>query len=203
MYDHIGFGFHRYSTDRKWLVPHFEKMLYDQALLAAAYTEIYQVNKKDLYKNTVDEILKYVLREMTSPEGGFYSAEDADSEGVEGRFYLWTMDEINRIPGVDAGLAAEVYNLKENGNFTDPLNEGGGKENILHLTNSFEQIAEHRNISLSLLKEKIGNLRRHLFEHREKRIHPYKDDKILTDWNGLMITAYAKASMVFGNNLYR
>ena len=203
IYDHIGFGFHRYSTDRKWLVPHFEKMLYDQALLAGAYTELYQVNKKELYKNTVDEILKYVLREMTSPEGGFYSAEDADSEGVEGRFYLWTMEEINRILEVDAGLAAEVYNIREKGNFTNPLSEGEGAENILHLKNTFEQIAQHRSISQTILKEKIENIRNRLFEYREKRIHPYKDDKILTDWNGLMITAFAKAAMVFQDNLYR
>ncbi len=115
IYDHIGFGIHRYSTDREWLIPHFEKMLYDQALLAIAYTELYQVAKNDIYRNTVEEILDYVLRDMTSPEGGFYSAEDADSEGEEGKFYLWSKDEINEILNEDVDLISDIFNLKEDG----------------------------------------------------------------------------------------
>ena len=123
IFDQIGYGFHRYSTDRQWLVPHFEKMLYDQALLTAAYVELYQVTGTKIYKETAEEILDYVLRDMTSPEGGFYSAEDADSDGEEGKFYLWTKDEFENVLGGDSNLFSEIFNLKPEGNFSDPLNE--------------------------------------------------------------------------------
>jgi uncharacterized protein YyaL (SSP411 family) len=198
IYDHIGFGFHRYSTDREWLVPHFEKMLYDQALLTIAYTELYQVTNKEIYHKTVKEILGYILRDMTSPESGFYSAEDADSEGKEGKFYLWSTEEIRNILGEETELISKVFNLKDEGNFTGE--EAGGI--IFHLKKSFKEIAEDINISENILNEKIENARRKLFEVRKKRIHPYKDDKILTDWNGLMISAFSKASQVFNDNVY-
>ena len=185
IYDHIGFGFHRYSTDRQWLVPHFEKMLYDQALLTISYVEMYQATGKEIYKQTAEEILEYVLRDMTSPEGGFYSAEDADSEGEEGKFYLWTKDEFERTAGTDSGLLAGIFNVKPDGNYSDPLNEGNEPGNILHLKNSLTELSTEAGLSEEELKKKINEASKKLFKIREKRVHPYKDDKILTDWNGI------------------
>ncbi|WP_414468572.1 thioredoxin domain-containing protein [Methanobacterium sp. ACI-7] len=197
IYDHIGFGFHRYSVDQEWLVPHFEKMLYDQAMISMAYVETFQATKNERYKNIALEIFEYVIRDMQSSEGGFYSAEDADSEGVEGKFYVWTKDEIMNVLGPDDGkLALRVYNITEQGNF---LEEATGEEtgaNILHLQNSIEDIAEISHISEENLEEKMEEIRKNLFEHREKRVHPHKDDKILTDWNGLMIASLAKGAEV-------
>lgn len=198
IYDHIGYGFHRYSTDREWLIPHFEKMIYDQALIAIAYTELYQAAGKTIYSQTANEILEYVLRDMTSPEGGFYSAEDADSEGVEGKFYLWGIKEINNILKENAELISEVFNLKDEGN----LPGEDCPNNIFHLKKSIKAIAEEKGINENILADKIDKARIKLFEVREKRVHPYKDDKILTDWNGLMISAFARASQVFNNKLY-
>ena len=202
IYDHVGFGFHRYSTDRQWLVPHFEKMLYDQALLTIAYVELYQVTGKEIYKETAEEILEYVLRDMTSPEGGFYSAEDADSEGVEGKFYLWTIAEFEKILGQDSELLAEIFNLKPEGNFSDPLNENDEAVNIVHLKNSLTELSKKAGLPEEVLKEKIKAAGKKLFKVRELRVHPYKDDKILTDWNGLMISAFAKAARAFGSTLF-
>ena len=189
LYDQLGFGFHRYSTDEKWLVPHFEKMLYDQSLLAIAYTEAWQVTQNELFKTTAQEILEYILRDMTSPEGGFYSAEDADSEGVEGKFYLWSAKEINAILAENAESFIKALNIKPEGNFVDQVNPYLTGENIPHLKNEAE-IGKHENQRMKLFKE------------REKRIHPSKDDKILTDWNGLMIAAMSKASQVFHDERY-
>lgn len=203
IYDQIGYGFHRYSTDRQWLVPHFEKMLYDQALLTTAYTELYQVTGEKIYRESAEEILEYVLRDMTSPEGGFYSAEDADSEGSEGKFYLWTKDEFDSIAGKDADLLSEVFNLKAEGNFSDPLNESNEHGNILHLKYTLQEISKKGGLSEDVLRDKINEVRKKLFEIRELRVHPYKDDKILTDWNGLMISAFAKAAGAFGNSDYK
>ena len=198
IYDHVGFGFHRYSTDQKWLLPHFEKMLYDQALLVMAYTETYQVTGKEEYENTAREILTYVLRDMTSPEGGFYSAEDADSEGEEGKFYVWTEEELIEILGKeDAELVIKTYNTHNEGNF---IEEAGGHKtgaNILHLVYPLKQIASSYEVSNKKFSERIEEARIALFNEREKRIHPYKDDKILTDWNGLMIAAFSMAGRVF------
>ncbi|MGI9553721.1 MAG: thioredoxin domain-containing protein, partial [Thermodesulfobacteriota bacterium] len=203
IFDHIGFGFHRYSTDPEWLVPHFEKMLYDQALLAMAYTEAYQLTKNESFKITAERIFNYVLRDMTSPEGGFYSAEDADSEGEEGKFYLWKDEEIVNVLGKDeGGLILSVYNTSSEGNFVD---EATGKKpgtNILHLNNDLKQVAKEMNIPEDVLNSRLEESRRKLFEVREKRIHPSKDDKIITDWNGLMIAALAKGGRVFGNEAY-
>lgn len=180
IYDHIGFGFCRYSTDKKWLVPHFEKMLYDNALLAMAYLEAYQATHKEKYGIIARDVLTYVLRDMTSPEGGFYSAEDADSEGEEGKFYLWTPDEVSQVLGEEAGRAFCLnYDINHKGNF-----EGRSIPNLINNHLPFEALKE-----LQASGEK-------LFAHREKRIHPFKDDKILTGWNGLMIGAMALAGRV-------
>jgi uncharacterized protein YyaL (SSP411 family) len=204
IYDHIGFGFHRYSTDKEWLVPHFEKMLYDQALLALAYLEIFQATGKESYGDTAKEIFTYVLRDMTSPEGGFYSAEDADSEGTEGKFYIWTKDEIYNVLDIkDADLMARVFNIQKDGNYKD---ESAGKQagtNILHIKEDMPFMASQLNISILELQDRIGSLREKLFNARKKRIHPHKDDKILTDWNGLMITALARGAQVFGEPSYQ
>ncbi|MCB9219840.1 MAG: thioredoxin domain-containing protein [Ignavibacteriales bacterium] len=190
IYDQVGFGFHRYSTDANWLIPHFEKMLYDQAMLILAYTEAYQVTKNDLFKRTVDETITYILRDMTSPEGGFFSAEDADSEGKEGKFYVWEKSEIIKILGKEDGdYFCKIFNITDKGNYFEEASGKSTGTNIPHLTEIINN-------------DKIEKLRVKLFIEREKRIHPYKDDKILTDWNGLMITALAKAGRVFENGKY-
>ncbi len=203
MYDHIGFGFHRYSTDQRWLVPHFEKMLYDQALLAVAYMEAFQATGKEEYAQTTHQILTYVLRDMTSPEGGFYSAEDADSEGEEGKFYLWTHDEIKRTLDVDeAALFLKVFNIEQNGNFTDGAAGTNNGRNIPHLTEPLETISSGLSVALPELEEQLESARRKLFASRHRRVHPSKDNKILTDWNGLMVAALAKASRVLQEPRY-
>ena len=192
IYDHIGFGFHRYSTDRHWLVPHFEKMLYDQAMIAMAYTEAYHITGEDIFAQTAREIFTYVLRDMTASEGGFFSAEDADSEGEEGKFYVWTEQEIKEVLGEDYGKEFnDIFSITTPGNYRD---ESSGKEtrlNIPHLKNY--------NTNGS---NEFESAREKLFNIREKRIHPLKDDKILTDWNGLMIAALAKAAIVLDEPVY-
>ncbi|MFC1982915.1 thioredoxin domain-containing protein [Chloroflexota bacterium] len=203
IYDHVGFGFHRYSTDSKWLVPHFEKMLYDQALLAIAYTEAYQATKRVEYARTAREIFAYVMRDMTSPEGGFYSAEDADSEGEEGKFYLWTNDEIQEVLShEEAKLAGRLFNITADGNFADEVAGRKTGRNILHLTKPIEDLASDLSMSVTDLVVRIEEIRKGLISFREKRIHPHKDDKILTDWNGLMIAALAKGAQVFNEPKY-
>jgi uncharacterized protein YyaL (SSP411 family) len=202
IYDHLGYGFHRYSTDRVWLLPHFEKMLYDQALLVNAYTDAYQLTKNEEYKKTVEELLEYVLRDLTHPEGGFYSAEDADSEGVEGKFYVWQLDEVKQILGEDADLFIKIFNVKKDGNFTEETGHSSGGNNILHLSKSIEDWAKELKIESSELRVNLEKSRQKLFDIREKRIHPHKDEKILTDWNSLMIAAYAKAGRVLGEENY-
>ena len=192
IYDHIGFGFHRYSTDRHWLVPHFEKMLYDQAMIAMAYTEAYHITGEDIFAQTANEIFTYVLRDMTASEGGFFSAEDADSEGEEGKFYIWTEQEIKDVLGENYGKEFnDIFSITTPGNYKD---ESSGKQtrlNIPHLKN----YNSNGNNNLDSAREKLFNI-------REKRIHPLKDDKILTDWNGLMIAALAKASIVLNEPGY-
>ena len=203
IYDQIGYGFHRYSTDEKWRVPHFEKMLYDQALLAMAYTEAYQATGKPLYSRTVRETFAYILRDMTSPEGGFYSAEDADSEGVEGKFYLWTTAQVQeRLGKGSARWFRKIYNLEDDGNFiSQEANQPAGS-NILYLAQTPAAIAAEQGISEKKLLQRLEKSRLGLFAARSKRIHPFKDDKILTDWNGLMIAALAKAGRVFSEAQY-
>jgi uncharacterized protein YyaL (SSP411 family) len=203
IHDHIGFGFHRYSTDGQWLVPHFEKMLYDQALLAMAYTEAFQATGKRFYARTVREILTYILRDMTSKEGGFYSAEDADSEGVEGKFYLWALPQIQRIIGKnETEILKKIYNLAKDGNFKLQDAEQPAGSNILHLKKTLPELAVELGVPEKQLNRRLEKSRQQLFKMRKQRIHPFKDDKILTDWNGLMIAALAKAGRVLDEPKY-
>jgi uncharacterized protein YyaL (SSP411 family) len=188
IYDHVGFGFHRYSTDAEWLVPHFEKMLYDQALMSIAYTGCFQATGKEEYATTACEILDYVLRDMTAPQGGFFSAEDADSEGEEGKFYVWTAEELKEtLDKEEFKLLIRLFDVHESGNF-----EKGG--NILRQRSTLCDGAAVLKINEKDLYDRLEQLRAKLFLDREKRVHPLKDDKILTDWNGLMIAALAKAA---------
>lgn len=196
IFDHVGFGFHRYSTDAEWFAPHFEKMLYDQALLIMAYSEAFQATRKENYARTAREIIEYVLREMTSPEGGFYSAEDADSEGVEGKFYLWTADELKQLMDKEEySLFIKVFDIRDPGNF-----EKG--RNILRMRATMEDEATVIGIPEDELRSRLEHIRQRLFAARERRIHPAKDDKILTDWNGLMIAALGKAGQIFNKPRY-
>lgn len=199
VFDQIGFGFHRYSTDAYWLVPHFEKMLYDQALLSLAYTEAYQATGKETFKKTSIDTLEYVLRELLSPKGGFYSAEDADSEGKEGKFYLWTEKEIRQALSEDTNWAIQVFGVKTQGNYYES-HGGRNGENILHLTNPLQQ--SEMNPYSPMNDSRFEGIRKMLFLTRQKRVHPFKDDKILVDWNGLMIAALARASIVFNEPKY-
>ncbi|MDP4109706.1 MAG: thioredoxin domain-containing protein [Bacillota bacterium] len=185
IFDQIGFGFSRYSTDREWLVPHFEKMLYDNALLCMAYTEYAAITKDYASERTAREIIKYLGDRMRSPSGGFYSAEDADSEGVEGKFYVFSRSEVKDILKEDSEEFCGIFDITEKGNF-----EG---KNILNLINS-EYPGENR--------EFVENCRKKIYEYREKRVRPYLDDKILTSWNGLVIAALAMAGRVFGEREY-
>jgi uncharacterized protein len=197
IFDHIGLGFHRYSVDERWLVPHFEKMLYDQAMLSFAYTDLFQVTKKQYYAQVVREIAAYVLRDMTSPEGGFYSAEDADSEGEEGLFYVWKPQEIVAHLGPEEGdLFCRFYNITEKGNFEHNLS-------IPHMTESVGAFAARNAITTQELEQRLATCRKKLFHIREKRVHPFKDDKILSAWNGLMIAALSRASQALGEPSYR
>jgi len=186
IFDHVGFGFSRYSTDDKWLVPHFEKMLYDNAGLVIAYTEAYQITKKELYKNVVIKTLDYILKEMTDVEGGFYSAQDADSEGEEGKYYVFTPDEIQVILDEnDSKYFNNYFNITKRGNF-----EGKNIPNLLD-NKEFDQKDEH-----------IESLTKNIYNYRLSRTKLHKDDKILTSWNSMMIAAFAKAYKVFGDEKY-
>lgn len=204
MYDHIGFGFHRYSTDREWLVPHFEKMLYDQAMLSMAYTEAFQATGNNDYKSTAREIFSYVLRDMTSPEGGFYSAEDADSEGEEGKYYIWEEKELRGILNKeDAELIIDIFNVKKEGNYKDEATGALTGANIIHLKHPLQEISREKEIPLHELKKKLSATRDLLIKEREKRIRPHKDDKILTDWNGLMIASLALGAKIFDEDEFK
>ena len=195
MYDQIGGGFARYSTDERWLVPHFEKMLYDNALLARIYLEAYQVTKEPLYKRIATEILDYEIREMTSPEGGFYSSTDADSEGEEGKFFVWTPDEVKAIiGGEEARRLCAYYDITEAGNW-----EG---KSIPNTPRTLEQIASWLKIGPEALQTSIESSRKKLYEARQKRIPPGLDDKTLTSWNGLMIGAMADGARILGDPNY-
>ncbi len=189
IYDHVGGGFHRYSTDAFWLVPHFEKMLYDNALLAKLYLHAYQVTGSPLYRRVVEETLDYVLREMTGPEGGFYSAQDADSEGVEGKFYVWTPQELIEALGEgDARLFAACYGVSTEGNF-----EGS---NILHLAANPASVASRAGVSEEAFDEFLREAKARAREVRSQRVAPGLDDKVLTSWNGLTMRALAEAAGV-------
>jgi len=190
VYDHLGHGFHRYAVDRQWRVPHFEKMLYDQALLAIAYVEGFQATGEPLFAQTAREILGFVSREMTSPKGGFYSAVDAESEGVEGKFYLWSADQITAVLGKsDAALFNMIYNAA-------PAAKGApvSGRTALYLTKSLDRWAADLQQEPKALKDRLAAMRQKLAAARAERVRPLVDDKILTDWNGLMIAAYAVAA---------
>ena len=194
MYDQVGGGFHRYSTDAYWLVPHFEKMLYDNALLARLYLHAWQVTANPLYRRITEETLDYVLREMTDPAGGFYSAQDADSEGVEGKFFVWSPDELRPLLGDDADLIMGYYGVTERGNF-----EGA---NILNVALPPADYATQHGVSDDNLMDAIARARATLLEVREQRIHPLLDDKVLTSWNGLMLKAFAEAGAALNRSDY-
>lgn len=210
MYDHVGGGFHRYSVDRQWRVSHFEKMLYDQAQLVNSYIDAYLITKDKFYYDIVKETLSYVQRDMTSPEGGFYSAEDADSlptishgEKVEGAFYVWEKSEIDRILGDnDSEIFCFVYGIKDNGNaLSDPQNEFVNK-NILYSANSIEKAAGEFDKSVDIVNEIIKNSLKKLYDTRKSRPRPHLDDKVITAWNGLMVSAFARAYQVFEDRSY-
>lgn len=190
MYDQLGGGFHRYSTDSRWLVPHFEKMLYDNALLPPVYAEAYQISKDPRYLEVISDTLGYVLGHMTSPEGGFYSAEDADSEGEEGKFYVWKKKEIQEILGKDADIFCLYYDVTDGGNF-----EG---HTILYNSMNLSSVAFHFGKSESEIKQILQQSREKLYAVRAKRIPPGRDDKIMTSWNSLMVTAFVKGYRVTG-----
>ncbi len=195
IWDHVGFGFHRYATDAQWLLPHFEKMLYDQALLALAYLEAGRAATEPALARTAEEIFTYVLRDMTAPEGGFYTAEDADSEGEEGKFYVWSAAEFQAALGTAAAARwAPVFNLAAEGNFRE---EAGGERtgaNILHLQKPLAGWAAALGRTPDVLAAEWEAVRAALFDVRRGRVHPLKDDKILADWNGLMIAALARGA---------
>lgn len=203
IHDHLGWGFHRYSTDNLWIVPHFEKMLYDQALIAAAYTEAYQVTGKILYKKAAEEVLNYVLRDLTSKEGGFYCGEDADVEGEEGKYYLWTLTEIRSVLSLEEyELITKVFNLKEGGNFEEEIRGKKIGTNILYMPHSLEALATELRIPADEVESRVNIAKEKLLAARNERKRPAKDDKILTDWNGLMIAALAKGFQAFGEEKY-
>jgi uncharacterized protein len=196
IYDQVGGGFHRYSTDTRWRVPHFEKMLYDQALLLMAYTEAYQATRNEAYRKTADEIIAYVLRDLASPDGMFYSAEDADSDGGEGAFYTWTNEEILSVLGADdAAFASLIFGVTARGNFSGA--ESGPGQNILYLPKSPADQASSLQLTESDLATRMGSVRKRLFDARGNRPRPSLDDKILTDWNALFIAALSQAARVF------
>jgi uncharacterized protein YyaL (SSP411 family) len=187
IYDQLGGGFHRYSVDAEWLVPHFEKMLYDNALLSRLYLHAYLITGNPLYERIVEETLDYIVREMVSPEGGFYSTQDADSEGEEGKFFVWTPAEIEAaLPAEDARLFMLYYDVTQSGNF-----EG---RNILHVEQDAQTVADKAEVSLETLQASLKRSREMLFKRRETRVKPGRDEKILTSWNGLMLRSFAEAA---------
>jgi hypothetical protein len=203
VWDQLGYGFHRYSTDRTWFLPHFEKMLYDQALLAMAYTELWQITREPRHRRTVERTLEYVLRDMTDPLGGFYSAEDADSEGEEAVFYIWTEAQMQAVLGDEAGArAARYWGVEDGGNFID---QGSGQKvgaSLLHLPRDPLTVAVERGVEPAELEAELEAWRAALFAAREERVHPLKDDKVLADWNGLMIAAFALAGRALDEPRY-
>jgi uncharacterized protein len=203
IWDHVGFGFHRYSTDRLWKLPHFEKMLYDQALLAMAYTEAWQVTREPLFRQTAEDIFAYVERDLTGPEDAFYSAEDADSlnpegEKEEGAFYVWGWQEWMETLGQRNGtIAAALYNIEREGNYLDEATRQQTGLNVLFQTSPPAEAADRLEMAADNLLQRLTDIRKQLFEVREKRPRPLLDDKVLTDWNGLMIAALSKAAWAF------
>ncbi|MGC9514092.1 thioredoxin domain-containing protein [Methanocrinis sp.] len=199
IFDQVGYGFHRYSTDAGWLLPHFEKMLYDQAMIALACLEAHQATGDARYGRIASEVFAYVLRDLRSPEGGFCSAEDADSEGEEGKFYLWTEEEIRAVlDEEEADLVVSAFGVGREGNYREEATGRFTGKNVLHMKRPIEEVAKELGVGESRLKERIEAARKRLFSAREERVRPKKDDKILTDWNGLMIASLAKGARVLG-----
>jgi Highly conserved protein containing a thioredoxin domain len=197
MYDHLGGGFARYSVDARWLVPHFEKMLYDNALLTRIYLQAYQQTKNPLYRRIAEETLEYIIRDMTDRSGGFYSSEDADSEGEEGKFYVWTRSEVLDLLGADDGeVFCEFFDVTDEGNF-----EHG--KSILNTPQTLEEFVADKEMSADALTRIINAGKRRLFNVREQRVRPGRDDKTLAAWNGLMLTAFAEAANILGRDDYR
>lgn len=196
IYDQIGGGFARYSTDAVWLVPHFEKMLYDNAQLSRLYLRAYQVTGDQFFKRIAEEVYDYVMREMTSPEGGFYSATDADSEGEEGKFFVWTVDEVRALLGEDdARVAVEYFGMSEGGNFEGHC--------ILHVPDDAETAAARLGITTNMLHSALARIKDKLYAARTHRVHPGLDDKVLTGWNGMMLASLSEAARVLGRDDYR
>ncbi|MCX6013646.1 MAG: thioredoxin domain-containing protein, partial [Chloroflexi bacterium] len=195
IYDQIGGGFHRYSVDDRWLVPHFEKMLYDNALLSRVYLHAYQVTGEVYYRSVVEETLDYIQRDMRDKEGGFYSAQDADSEGVEGKYYIWTRDEINYVLGIEeAEIFTELYGVSTGGNF-----EG---KNILNTVTKIDDMARKRGLQVQDIEERIRLSKKKLLQKRFQRIPPLRDEKSLTGWNALMMAAFTEAGMALNRKDY-
>ena len=195
IYDHLGGGFHRYSVDAKWLVPHFEKMLYDNAQLLRSYADVFRLTQEPLFKRVAEETTEYLLREMLHPEGGFYSTQDADSEGEEGKFFVWTPDEIKQLLGEEVGeIFCRVYDVSDVGNFE--------RRNILHPILTLEQSAKFFRREPREIERIVAEARQRLFQEREKRVKPFRDEKILVSWNGLMLSGLAEAMDVSPNPLY-
>ncbi|HNT72144.1 MAG TPA: thioredoxin domain-containing protein, partial [Methanothrix sp.] len=200
IFDHVGYGFHRYSTDALWHLPHFEKMLYDQAMISLACLEAHQATGKAEYARIAREVFAYLLRDLAAPEGGFYSAEDADSEGEEGRFYLWTLEEVRAVLDPDeAELVARIFSLREEGNFREEATGRLTGKNVLAMKRPLGDHARELGVSESRLQERLEAARERLFAAREGRARPKKDDKVLADWNGLAIAALARGSQVLGD----
>ena len=196
IYDHLGGGFHRYSVDGRWLIPHFEKMLYDNALLSKIYFETFLATRKEKYRRVAEEVLNYVRREMTHPEGGFFSTQDADTEGEEGKFYVWSREEIKGILGKERGVPFCAYfGVTPQGNF-----EGG--RNVLHVASTLEKVSEQHGIALPDLGKVLEEGEKKLFAEREKRTRPGRDEKILTCWNGLMVSGFVSGFKATGNEDY-
>jgi len=203
IFDHVGFGFHRYSTDVKWLVPHFEKMLYDQAMIMEALVESYGLSEKELFKNTVEEIYLYVKEVLKSEEGGFFSAEDADSEGEEGAFYTWELEEIESILTKDeAAFFQHLFSLESDGNFNEEVTNKRNGKNIIYLKDELETFSSIFSIDHQSILEESNRIKKKIKLVRDKRVRPSLDDKVLTDWNSLMISSLSKASVVFRRDDY-
>jgi uncharacterized protein YyaL (SSP411 family) len=203
IHDHLGGGFSRYSVDRYWLVPHFEKMLYDNAQLVRAYLHAYQLSGEAFFRQVAEDTLTYLEREMRHPAGGFYAAQDADSEGIEGKFFVWTPDEFRAVLGEeDAAVAAAWYGVSERGNFQDPHHPEFGRRNVLSAWESPGAIAARFGIDIDALHARVASARARLLAERERRVHPGLDDKALTSWNGLAMAAFAEAGRVLGEPRY-
>ncbi len=194
MYDQAGGGFHRYSTDAVWLVPHFEKMLYDNALLARVYLDAFKVTGKSFYRRICEETLDYVLREMTDPSGGFYSTQDADSEGVEGKFFVWTPVDFEAVLGPEHELFAEYFDVTPDGNFEE--------KSILHVDTPPDEFAAGHGLSLEEFEKRLARARMRLYAARRRRVHPGRDEKVLTAWNGMMLRALAEAARALDSPPY-